>query len=301
MASKIRVTIGICVRNAERTIQDAIESVTDQDFPNENTEVIFVDDGSTDDTLSIIENHVSKMDVQARVFHHEWKGLGVSRNIVVNKADGDFIVWVDGDMILPKDFVKEQVKFMEQNPTVGIGKGKYGIYKEVSLVATLENVECLVDDFKCSEEKPLGAGGSVYRAKAIRQVGGFDEKLIGVGEDMDLEKRVRKAGWLLARSPAVFYEVRRETWKALWDEYFWHGCGAYQIVHKNGVHSLTNLHKMFPPTAVQAEFSRSLDAYRLVHRKSVFLLPFHWIFKRTAWLFGYITSFFNARANRRRI
>ena len=65
-------------------------------------EVIFVDDGSEDETLSIINSYVPRMDVKVKVFHHGWKGLGLSRNVVVDSASGDYIIWVDGDMILPR-------------------------------------------------------------------------------------------------------------------------------------------------------------------------------------------------------
>ena len=126
--AKFKATIGVCVRNSEDHIGDAIESIVCQDFPHECIEVIFVDDGSTDGTLSVIEGYVSRMDMAVRVFHNGWRGLGVTRNVVVGNACGEYIVWVDGDMRLPRDFVRKQVEFMNQHPEVGIGKGEYGIY-----------------------------------------------------------------------------------------------------------------------------------------------------------------------------
>ena len=47
------VTIGICVKNTEKTILDAINSILEQDYPTDLMEIIFVDDGSEDRTLSI--------------------------------------------------------------------------------------------------------------------------------------------------------------------------------------------------------------------------------------------------------
>ncbi|MGB9693835.1 MAG: glycosyltransferase, partial [Fervidobacterium sp.] len=291
---KPKVTIGFCVRNCGLTIQDAIESVLIQDFPHELMEVIFVDDGSTDTTLSIIKEYASKMDMEVKVFHHKWRGLGYSRNVVIENASGEYIIWVDGDMILPKDHVRKQVEFMEKNPKVGVGKAKYGIYNTKSLSAFLENVAAVTEfsiekNTAPSNYKPLGTGGSIYRVKAIKEVGGFNVNINGVGEDMDLEFKVRDAGWILTVTPAVFYEIRRETWKDLWDEYFWHGTGGRHVLNYIKKSSSV-LSKTFPFFAILVLVKHSIIAYKKFHKKEVFLLPLHWIFKRTAWLTGFILS-----------
>jgi glycosyltransferase involved in cell wall biosynthesis len=287
--AKFKVTIGVCVRNGEDTISDAIESIIGQDFPHELMEVIFVDDGSIDRTLEIIRDYVPKMGIHVKIFHHEWKGLGYSRNVVVNNTSSEYIIWVDADMILSRDFVMKQVNFMDRNPNVGVGKGKYIMDSGASLVAYLENVDSIVESFNFAQKplfKPLGTGGCIYRVTAIRKSGGFDENIKGVGEDMDAENRIRKAGWLLRISEAGFYEKRRKSWKDLWNEYFWHGFGGCKIVRRVSPQSL--LFQMFPPIAILTIFLRSCNAYKLTYKKIVFLLPLHWIFKRTAWILGFM-------------
>ena len=290
-SAKPIVTIGVCVRNSATTIREAVESIIKQDYPHEFMEVIFVDDGSEDETLSIIKSYIPKMDMKVKVFHHEWRGLGYSRNIVVNNASGDYIIWVDGDMVLPRDHVRKQVEFMEQNPKVGIAKARYGINPDENLVGFLENVSCLVVDLKygneVSDSKTLGTGGSIYRVKAIRQVGGFDANISGVGEDMDAEYRIKKAGWKLYRAtPALFYEKRRKTWKALWDENFWHGFGGQRIYSKRK--GMLSIYKMTPIAGFFEGVWHSVVGYKLLHKKAVFLLPFQYAFKRIAWCYGFI-------------
>jgi glycosyltransferase involved in cell wall biosynthesis len=268
---------------------EAIDSVINQDYPHEIMEVIFVDDGSVDETLSIIESYVSKMDMLTKVFHQEWKGLGQSRNVVVNNACGKYIVWVDGDMVVTTDFVRKQVKFMEKNPSVGIGKGRYGMYVQANLVETLENLEFVATTFgrrKKTNSTPLGTGGSIYRVKAIRQVGGFDRNITGSGEDHDAECRIRAAGWLLEITSAVFYERRRKTWKSLWNEYLWHGRSGPYLLGKSK--RIFDLYKLWPPVTFIIEFSRISKAYKLTYRKTTLLLPLHYTFKRTAWLLGFL-------------
>jgi len=287
MKHNIKVTIGLCVRNAEATIRQAIDSILNQDFPHELMELIVVDGCSEDKTLCIVKNRIKNSGIKSRVFC-EKKGLGHARQIVVDNAQGDFIVWVDADMILRRDFVKKQVLFMERNPKVGIAKGKYGMQKGNNLVATLEDIEFALA-FRCEGEtnsQSLGTSGCIYRVEAIRKVGGFDPNIKGAGEDTDVENRIRSAGWSLYITSAVFYEKRRNTWKSLWSEYFWHGIGASYVFRKSkrGI----NVYKMLPPVALLAELLRVPLAYRLTRRSAAFLLPFHYVFKRIAWFLGFI-------------
>ena len=86
MEHKPVVTVGLCVRNCEATVGEAIESVLDQNFSHELMEIIVVDDGSEDKTLSVVSDILSKSDLSVEVFHSEWMGLGPARNTVVDNA-----------------------------------------------------------------------------------------------------------------------------------------------------------------------------------------------------------------------
>lgn len=283
----IKVTIGVCVKNAEAVIEQAVDSILKQNFPHEQMEIIVVDGCSSDSTLDIVKSKLNNSKIETKIFL-ENKGLGYARQLVVDNARGEYIIWVDADMVLSEDFVREQVSFMEKHPKVGIAKGMYGITTENGLVALLEDVEFAISFRDEGEAKlpALGASGCIYRVEAIKQAGGFDPKMRGVGEDQDAENRVREAGWLLYVSPAVFYEKRRETWKSLWDEYFWHGVGAASLFNKNK--RAIKIFKFLPPVALFMEFLRVPIAYRLTGRFAVVLLPLHYVFKRVAWLMGFV-------------
>ena len=292
---KPKVTIGICVRNSAATLREAIESIICQDYPHELLKVIFVDDGSDDNTLSIIQEYVSIIDIPAKVYHTSWKGLGHARNIVATNAEGDFILWVDGDMVLSRDFVRKLVEFMEQHPKVGIAKGKQALEPGGNLLATLEAYSRaagrMVDyQSEKARSKALGTGGSIYRIEAIRQAGGFDENLRGYGEDWDIEMKAKAAGWSLLTTNAKFLDYERHglTWKSLWSRYLLRGYYTHYFLHKN--RGLIKHYRMFPPTAFLSGLLHAHSLFKLTHRKVVFLLPFQCVFKMTAWYFGFIRS-----------
>jgi glycosyltransferase involved in cell wall biosynthesis len=296
---KPKVTIGLCARNAEDYVKEAINSIRDQDFPHELMELIFVDDGSEDSTLSIIQECISKIDIPAEVFHTSWKGLGHARNIIVTNAEGDFIIWVDADMVISRDFVTNLVNFIEQHPEVGIAKGRHTLEPGGNLLGTLEAYSRaaggMVDyQSEKARSKVLGTGGSIYRAEAIEQVGGFDQNLRGHGEDLDIELRVRAAGWSLHVVDTDFsdYEKYGLTWRNLWCRYWVRGYHLCHFFHKNK--GLLKHYRMFPPAAFLSGLLQAHRLFKLTHNRAVFALPFQCMFKMTAWYFGFIRSRLNS-------
>jgi glycosyltransferase involved in cell wall biosynthesis len=292
---KPKVTVGVCVRNCEDLIKDTIDSIIEQDFPHELMEIVFVDDGSEDKTLSIINSYVPEMDIRGKVVHHEWRGLGHARNEVVANAEGDFILWVDGDMVLSKDYVRKQVEFMKQHPEVGIAKGKQALESGRNLLATLETYSRaagrMVDySSEKTRSKALGTGGSIYRVEAILQAGKFDENLRGYCEDWDIETRVRAASWSLSTTGAEFLDYERYglTWKLLWSRYWLRGYHTHYFLHKNM--GLLKHYRMLPPVAFLTGFLHAHTLFKLTREKMVFFLPFQYVFKMTAWYFGFIES-----------
>ncbi|MHA1834034.1 MAG: glycosyltransferase [Candidatus Baldrarchaeia archaeon] len=290
MKSKIKVTVGLCVKNCEATISEAVDSIINQNFSHNSMELIVVDGFSKDRTLSIIKGKLAKSDIKYKIFQ-ENVGLGMARQIVVENASGEYILWVDGDMMLPSDYVKKQIDFMERNHKSGIVEGKYGLCFGKSIVSALENVVAVVhSSSKISSVGCLAATeGAIWRVKAIKQVKGFDVTIKGAAEDIEAAYRIKLAGWSInVNDKAKFQERCKETWKSLWDQYFWYGYGAHYLSHKNK--GMITLYYMTPLAGFFAGLLYSFDAYRLTRRKIVFLLPIHYTFKRIAWCLGFVKA-----------
>jgi glycosyltransferase involved in cell wall biosynthesis len=287
-----KVTLGVCVRNCEKYLSETIESIMGQDYPHLLLRLVFVDDGSEDGTLMVLQELAGEVDFPQKVLHTPWRGLGHARNMVITNAEGDFILWVDGDMILQNNYISQLVAFMEAHPEVGIAKGKQSLKLGSNLVAMLEGfarADRRSTNYrsKKARQRSLGTGGAIYRFDAIRDAGMFDERLQGYGEDQDFEIRVRTAGWLLDTVDVKFFDYERYSmsWAELWHRYWVRGYYTHCFDHKNP-HMITH-YRMFPPAAFVFGLLHSFHIYGLTHRKEVFFLPFHYGFKMTAWYVGY--------------
>ena len=291
MTERKVVTIGICSRNSKNTIANAIESVLSQDFAKEKMEIIFVDDSDDNETSSIIRDYISKNVIECRLFDRIRSGLSKARNAVVNNAKGDYIVWVDSDMVLPSDHVRKQVDFMEQHPDVAIAAARFCGLPEKKLLVNLQNLEWVAVNHLAGIEGKLNipcivCGGAIYRTEPIKQIGGFDEEIIGACEDEEIEIRVTQAGWSTYKvTDACYFESRKKTWKAVWKQFFWYGYGSHFLLHQNK--------RTVKPAQVLDPFTYSNVAYRLTRKKIAFLVPLQYYFKRVAWYFGFLNAHLN--------
>lgn len=91
----INVSLIIPLYNGEPYISSTLESVISQDFTN--FEVIIVDDGSTDNGLDIAFEILSKTDIPHKLIYQKNHGVSVARNVGLENARGNYIVFLDDD------------------------------------------------------------------------------------------------------------------------------------------------------------------------------------------------------------
>lgn len=97
--------------NASRYIKEAIESILAQTFTD--FELIILNDGSTDDTVSIIK---SFSDSRIKLIENEGnKGLAFTRNRLIDVSQGEYIAWLDSDDIAYPNRLQKEVNFLDKN------------------------------------------------------------------------------------------------------------------------------------------------------------------------------------------
>jgi glycosyltransferase involved in cell wall biosynthesis len=296
VSARPEVTVGIVVRNSEETIGEAFNSVLAQDFFGK-LEIIFVDDGSDDHTFEIICKLASESNVPTRIFHTPWLGIANGRNIVISNFRGPYLLWVDGDMVLADNYIQKLVEFMCSNPDVGMAKGRQSLKplgNRLAILETYARAGSRMVDYRSKPDrsKALGTGGTIYREEMIKQIGFFDVRLKGYGEDWDYELRARDFGWSLSAIDVFFtdYERKGLSWTALWRKYWLRGYHTQIFLRKNK--GLIKHTKMNPIASFLAGIFQSRKLFKKTGQKVVFLLPIEYFFKTSAWYVGFINSYF---------
>lgn len=109
------ISICICVYNAEKYLYETIVSILSQTY--QNFEIIIVDDGSTDNTVNIIN---SFNDSRIRLIRNSHGGVAASRQTCFDNSNGEYIAIMDGDDLMYPNRLEFQYKYMEEHPEVDI-------------------------------------------------------------------------------------------------------------------------------------------------------------------------------------
>ncbi len=100
----LEISVIIPIYNVEKYLARCLDSIINQTF--QNLEIICIDDGSTDNSLTIAEEYANK-DKRISIIHQENKGPSVARNIGMKIAKGKYISFIDSDDWIDLDFFEK--------------------------------------------------------------------------------------------------------------------------------------------------------------------------------------------------
>ena len=188
------VSIIIPSYNYENFIIEAINSALSQS--HSNIEIIVVDDGSTDETASIVRA-LAKNDERIFYIHQYNQGLSAARNTGVKRSKGEFIVFLDADDILHPEKIQAHLEHFSQKPKADIsyGRSRYflsGKPEETFANIDLDNTEWMSGvSGNAAAVMPLLVVNNIMpvcsamlRRTVVEQVGDFDTTLKSL-EDWD--------------------------------------------------------------------------------------------------------------------
>lgn len=180
------VSIMIPAYNAESTITTAIKSLQYQTYSN--WECIIVNDGSTDNTLNIL-NELALGDPRLKVFSFDQnKGRGAARQFALEKCQGDLIAMLDADDWYYHDKLEKQVVFLDQHPEVDLVSCGMVIQKNEQCIGVRGIQSERIAHFNQPKPVPVPHASSMFRYRIVNSnTYDLDFKL---GQDMDFLRRI---------------------------------------------------------------------------------------------------------------
>ncbi|HJQ71521.1 MAG TPA: glycosyltransferase [Blastocatellia bacterium] len=199
------VSIVMIFLNAERFIQEAIESVLAQSYAN--WELLLIDDGSIDSSGEVARQYAARYAGKMRYITHaggENLGMSASRNLGINSANGELIAFLDADDVWLAEKLERQVEILISQPSAAMvcGRAQYwyswsGRQEDLSRDFVPElgvPHDSLVNPpalfAALMRNQVVTSTGSLVRREAIETVGGYEESFRGLYEDQAFYAKV---------------------------------------------------------------------------------------------------------------
>lgn len=202
MASASNISVIIPLYNKASEIELTLRSVLMQSL--QPREIIVVDDGSTDDSVEIVERLATPL---VRLIRQENQGVSAARNRAMREAAGEWVALLDGDDVWCTDYLKSVAQMIERWPNCGAyGTGFFIDDGERRVVARFCQREGVVDFFAESMRSyVLIPSATTLRRDLALQLGGFPEGM-RMGEDQFLWTKIaRVADVAFLPQPMIIY------------------------------------------------------------------------------------------------
>ena len=170
--NKPKITVYITNYNYGKYIKKAIESVLIQS--ETDNEIIIIDDGSNDNSKSIIETYRNHENI--KIVMQQNKGLTVSNNLALKLSRGKYIMRLDADDYLTKDALKNLASVLDRKTNVGMVFGDYYLIDEQNNILEHFQRHDFNNDVELLDQPAHGAC-TMFRTRCLKQLGGYDESI----------------------------------------------------------------------------------------------------------------------------
>lgn len=223
----ILFSIIVPVYNRPDEVADLLESLSTQ--TDSGFEILIVEDGSTIPALEADLNPDGSWQVMGfdnlrlKYFRKSNEGRSIARNFGIDRADGDYFVFVDSDCILPPDYIESLRKSLARNPVDCFGgpdaahDSFSSTQKAINFAMTAFLTTGGIRGGKVAMEKFTPRTFNMgFSRQVFEKVGGFREMF---SEDIDMSTRIRLAGFSISLFPdAYVFHKRRGNLKKFWKQ-----------------------------------------------------------------------------------
>ena len=191
----VEVSVVVTVKNAMAYIGRCLRSLINQNFDREKYEIILVNDKSTDKTKEAITPYLGEL-----IYIENKKSLGLpgSLNVGIQQAKGQYIVRVDADDWVHKEYINILYNLLHLNNELDAVACDYYLMNNKQKIISKENWL----------NKPIGCG-IMFRSHHLIEIGLYDNKLMSSGDEDLLI--IYKKKYDIFRVPIPLYRYRRHN------------------------------------------------------------------------------------------
>ena len=196
--------------NGREFLRACLQSLREIDRDGFSVEVIVVDNISQDGSIEFLESHYPEIMVLKNDINNYVKAV----NLGIKHSTGDYIVLINNDTIVEKNWLIGLYRVIESDKDIGIVQSKIVFFDRETINSVgVEEVEDFYFRDKGFGEKDVGqyediteikyftGGSAMIKRKCFQEVGDFDEDFIMFFEDIDYSLRCKEKKWKIAYSP----------------------------------------------------------------------------------------------------
>ncbi len=216
------ISIIVCTYNRANFLYNALESIANNDFPRNEYEIILVNNNSTDNTEEKCKKFAANFpDVNFRYYTESKQGLSFARNKGIAESNGDFLVFLDDDVVVKPDYLRNLKSNLDNTPDLMTFGGKITPRFEAGhppkwlnrwMYSLISATNCPDKTQKYGKRKyPIGANMG-FRRQCLEKSGYFNTELgrtgnilLG-GEEKDIFLKIKGLGMGIYYFPDVEIE-----------------------------------------------------------------------------------------------
>ncbi|MCC5897655.1 MAG: glycosyltransferase [Phormidium sp. BM_Day4_Bin.17] len=216
--------------NGLNYLHSCLESVYRLDYPRDRLDVILVDNGSQDDSLSIVEQEFPEV----RCFRNHRNNFAGALNLGIQEAQGDYIAFLNNDAQLDRDWLGKLLPGFKRSPKIGAVAGKIRFLDgRINSVGHRRLRNHYWADIGYGEadqgqyDQPKEVEGlcwaaTLFQRSCLQDVGAIDEEFVMYFEDVEYSKRCRDRGWSFQYVPGAIadHQVGGSSTGSVLTEYF---------------------------------------------------------------------------------
>lgn len=214
----MRFSVVVPVRNNSMGLRGLIPALLAQDYPADNFEIIVVDDGSDDESISVVEGFQSTSNIPFHLLEEPYaRGSYAARNRGIAGARGDVIAFTDSDCIPASDWLRQGISHMNAIGSevaagqirMTFGRERPNLWEHLDAARKLNQKEYV-------EQVGFGATANLFvRRHLFEEFGGFVDELYS-GGDYEFGRRLSRNGRRITYAErAIVYHPARDTFRAV--------------------------------------------------------------------------------------